>query len=153
MHGTAAKFSRPAWAVSTKVQWPSGLSSDVQPLGVFHTLCFVTCLLMLASLDLTGSFFFQSPKVSDAYAGRAEARAAKAGPLLRKDRPAQETFSGERKLTGARATAAARTRGQSIWGKRHVAKAGKDSFVAPAAPKASSGLTLSAVTKVRAAHH
>ena len=108
--------------------------------------------MLASSPDLMGPFVFIQ-RVGDVCAGRAEAQAAKAGPLLRKDRPAQGSLSGERKLTGARATAAARTRGQSIWGKRHVAKAGKDSFVAPAAPKASSGLTLSAVTKVRAAHH
>ena len=91
-------------------------------------------------------------------AGRGVARAGKAGPLaqgkadplLLKGR-AQE--GRERKLTGARATAAARTRGHSAWGKRHVAKAGKGSFSTEPAPKAankSNGAlaALSNVTKV-----
>ena len=77
------------------------------------------------------------------FAGRGEARAGKAGPLaqgkadplLLKGR-VQE--GRERKLTGARATAAARTRGHSAWGKRHVAKAGRGSFSTEPAPGAAS---------------
>ena len=79
-------------------------------------------------------------------AARGEGRAGKAAPLLRSDKQAKE---GERQLRGARATAAARTRGHSAWGKRHVPKAGRDSFTPAAMPKSgTTALSLSAVTRV-----
>jgi hypothetical protein len=40
--------------------------------------------------------------------------------------------AGKRKLSGARVTAAARTRSHEAWGKRHVDKASKDAFRRPA---------------------
>ena len=82
-----------------------------------------------------------------AHAARGEGRAGKAAPLLRSGKPGKE--GSERQLRGARATAAARTRGHSAWGKRHVPKAGRDCFT-PAAVSKSGGnaLSLSAVTKV-----
>ena len=71
----------------------------------------------------------------------------KAAPLLRSDKQGKD--AGERQLRGARATAAARTRGHSAWGKRHVPKAGRDCFTPAAMPKSGgTALSLSAVTKV-----
>ncbi|CAL5222992.1 g5436 [Coccomyxa viridis] len=84
---------------------------------------------------------------SDTRPARGEGRAGKAAPLLRSDKQAKE--GSERQLRGARATAAARTRGHSAWGKRHVPKAGRDSFTPAAMPKSgTTALSLSAVTRM-----
>lgn len=85
-----------------------------------------------------------------AHAARGEARAGKAAPLLRSNKQGKE--GGEHQLRGARATAAARTRGHSAWGKRHVPKAGRDCFTPAAMPKSGgTAMSLSAVTKVSTA--
>ena len=88
-------------------------------------------------------------------AGRAEARPNKAGTLLRKDRERSEqrraagADSEGRQLTGARASAAARSRGHSAWGKRHVPKAARAGFSASPVSKNPGVLVqLSNVTKV-----
>ena len=54
----------------------------------------------------------------------AAARGAKAATV-------KARAAADRKLSGARATAAARTRTHTAWGKRHVEKAGKDAFQRP----------------------
>lgn len=54
----------------------------------------------------------------------AAARGAKAATV-------KARAAADRKLSGARATAAARTRAHTAWGKRHVEKAGKDAFQRP----------------------
>lgn len=58
--------------------------------------------------------------------------------------------AGARTPTGARVTAAARTRSHASWGKRHVEKPTKDAFQRPAQSSAASATntTLYAVTKV-----
>ena len=89
-------------------------------------------------------------------AGRAETRPNKAGTLLRKDKERSEQRRaaganvGDRQLTGARASAAARSRGHSAWGKRHIPKAARAGFSASPGSKNPGVLVqLSNVTKVR----
>ena len=87
-------------------------------------------------------------------------RPSKASALLRKDRErsvqrqAAGAKGGDCQLTGARASAAARSRGHSAWGKRHIPKAARAGFSAAPTSKspASKGpgalVHLSNVTKV-----
>ena len=88
-------------------------------------------------------------------AGRTETRPNKAGTLLRKDKERSEqrrpagANDGDRQLTGARASAAARSRGHSAWGKRHIPKAARAGFSASPVSKNPGVLVqLSNVTKV-----
>lgn len=75
----------------------------------------------------------------------AGARGAKAAAVKSAGRA-----SAVRKPTGARVTAAARTRSHAAWGKRHVEKPGKDAFQRPTQSSSASATntTLYAVTKV-----
>lgn len=91
------------------------------------------------------------------FTGRAETRPSKAGTLLRKDKERSEQRraagpnSGDCQLTGARASAAARSRGHSAWGKRHIPKAARAGFSAsPASRNPGTLVHLSNVTKVMA---